>query len=195
MIFYLFRHGETDWNKDQRIQGSTDTPLNQRGWEQARELVPLFKELRPDVIISSDLQRAFNTGKVIAESLNIPIYKDSRLREAFFGEAEGRTLSEIKKEFGEDLWEKFKIYTPEYENIRFPGGESRGESVKRMRSVIDELVEKNQYQKVGIATHGGVVRNLLHSYLEEGIPALQIPNCVTYKLEHKKGQFEVTGPL
>lgn len=195
MIFYLFRHGETDWNKERRIQGSTDTPLNQTGIEQAKSLIPLFEELKPEAIISSDLQRAFKTGKIIADSLGIPIKKDKRLREAFFGEGEGKTLDEVKELYKGDLWEKFKVFTPENEDLRFPGGESRGESVTRMRAVIEELISIGAHEKVGIATHGGVVRNLLHSYLEPGTPAIEIPNCVTYQLEHKKGQFIVTGPL
>lgn len=195
MKFYLFRHGETDWNLERRIQGSTDTPLNETGVKQAESLVPLFEKIQPEVIFSSDLKRAFLTGEIIASKLGIPIYKDRRLREAFFGEAEGKTLDEIKTLYSDDLWEKFKMFTPEYEHIRFPGGESRGESVKRMRSVIEELVVQNNYRKIGIATHGGVVRNLLHSFLPAGTPALEIPNCVTYELEFRGGEYFVSGPL
>lgn len=195
MKFYLFRHGETDWNKVQRIQGSTNTPLNAKGREQAKGLIPLFEELQPEIIFSSDLQRAFDTGSTIANALGIPIKKDQRLREAYFGEAEGMKVSEIKETFGEDIWENFKIMTPEHEDLSFPGGESRRESVKRMRSVIEEIISLGEYKAVGISTHGGVVRNLLHSYLEPGHPPIEIPNCVTYLLEYKEGLFKVKGPL
>lgn len=195
MIFYLFRHGETDWNKEQRIQGSTDVPLNERGVEQAHSLIPLFKKLSPEIIYSSDLKRAYHTGEIVANSLGVPILKDERLREAFFGEAEGKTISEVKQLFQDDIWEKFKIFSTKNSSLKFPGGESRGDSVKRMRAVIEELVSSNQYQRVGIATHGGVVRNLLHSFLDPKTPALEVPNCVTYKLEHRNGSYEVDGPL
>jgi broad specificity phosphatase PhoE len=196
MKFYLFRHGETDWNKEMRIQGSTDTELNTKGLEQAHSLIPKLKDLGLEAVFSSDLKRAFKTGELVAQALGIPIFKEKRLREANFGEAEGRTVDEVKGLYGEDLWHKFRNFSPGDRDIRFPGGESRGESVKRMRSVIEELIANPDYQKVGIATHGGVVCNLLLSYLPEGSPSLKVPNCVVYELSFSGADnYSVKGPL
>lgn len=195
MEFYLFRHGETDWNLEQRIQGSTDTELNETGLEQARSLVPLLEKFDLQAIYSSDLKRAFKTGEIIASSLEIPIYSDNRLREANFGEAEGKTVEEIIKLYGQDLWENFRHMKKDKSDIRFPGGESRLESVKRMRSVIDDLIGESKFQRIGIATHGGVVRNLLHSYLPEDHQSLPIPNCVVYRLHWNLDSFIVEGPI
>lgn len=196
MRIYLFRHGETDWNKEMRIQGSTDTELNVTGIEQAKALIPKLQGLGLQAIYSSDLKRAYKTGEVVAEALDIPIFKEKRLREAHFGEAEGRTVSEVKGLYGEDLWTKFRNYNPNHEDVRFPGGESRGESIKRMRSVIEELIANPNYQKVGVATHGGVVCNLLLSYLPIGSETLKVPNCVVYELHYtSEQQYLVKGPL
>ncbi len=195
MEFYLFRHGETDWNLEKRIQGSTDTELNQTGIEQARSLVPLLKRFNLEVIFSSDLKRAWRTGEIVAQELKIPVHRDRRLREANFGEAEGKTVDEIISLYGEELWQNFRHMSKDKKDIRFPGGESRFESVLRMRSVVDQLIEESKFQRVGIATHGGVVRNLLHSYLPDEHESLPIPNCVVYRLRHEEGNFQVEGPL
>lgn len=195
MEFYLFRHGETNWNLEKRIQGSTDIELNERGIEQAQELVPLLSKFDLEVIFSSDLKRASKTGEIVANALKIPLLQDERLREANFGDAEGKTVEEIIELYGSDLWENFRHMKKDKADIRFPGGESRLESVMRMRSVIDQIIKDPNYQRVGIATHGGVVRNLLHSYLPDDHESLPIPNCVVYRLHYHSGNFNVEGPL
>lgn len=195
MKFYIFRHGQTDWNKERRIQGSTDTELNATGREEAKSLIPLMKELMPEVIVSSDLKRAYETGKTVADALGIPIIKESKLREANFGEAEGLTVDEIINRFGLEMWEDFRRVNPDNLGAAFPGGETRGDSVLRMRSVIEEIKNEGKFKRVGISTHGGVVRNLLHSYLPPHAESVAIPNCVTYLLEFQKEKALVKGPL
>lgn len=195
MKFYVFRHGQTDWNKESRIQGSTNTELNDQGREDAKGLVPLMEKLRPEIIYTSDLNRAFDTGKTVADALEIPIIKEARLREANFGQAEGMTVPEIIERWGAQMWEDFRRINPNNREACFPDGETRGDSVKRMRSVVDEIHAAGEYERVGLSTHGGVVRNLLHSYLPPESESLPIPNCVTYLLEFKEGEVTVEGPL
>jgi len=195
MKFYVFRHGQTDWNKESRIQGSTNTELNDQGREDAKGLIPLMEKLRPEIIYTSDLNRAFDTGKTVADALDIPIIKEARLREANFGQAEGMTVPEIIEKWGAQMWEDFRRINPDNREACFPDGETRGDSVKRMRSVVDEIRAAGEYERVGLSTHGGVVRNLLHSYLPPESESLPIPNCVTYLLEFKEGEVTVEGPL
>ena len=195
MKFYIFRHGQTDWNKEWRIQGSSNIPLNETGMSQAITLAEKFENISIDLVVSSDLDRAFDTGSVVAELKKVEIVKDSRLREAYFGEAEGMKVSEIIEKYGADMWENFRKMSSEFKDQCFPGGETRGDSVLRMRSVVDEYIEKNEYSSIALSTHGGVVRNLLHSYLPEDAKAIDIPNCVLYLLEYAEGEFKVKGPL
>ncbi|MCA0754398.1 histidine phosphatase family protein [Paenibacillus sp. N4] len=94
MLIGLVRHGKTDWNAEGRIQGQTDIPLNKEGIRQAEALAGrLFREERVwDAVVSSDLMRARDTAAIIAEKLEIPLLEgDPRLRERYFGEAEGMT--------------------------------------------------------------------------------------------------------
>ena len=67
-LLFLFRHGETDWNRAGRLQGHTDTPLNATGLAQAAALVERLRPHYLDAVVSSDLQRAWTTGRIVAES-------------------------------------------------------------------------------------------------------------------------------
>lgn len=195
--FYVFRHGETDWNRDKRIQGHTNTSLNDKGREQALELFELLKDSGIEVIYSSDLDRAYETAKIVNRGLNVDVVKTEKLREAHFGEAEGLLLEEIIAKWGQEFWDRFRTLGPKNGDIGFPGGETRGHSVVRMRSVIDQIIQEDNYKKIGISTHGGVVRNLLHSFLSDGHEPLPIHNCVCYILRFNKRDqsFEVIGPI
>ena len=199
MKFYLFRHGQTDWNKERRIQGHSNIPLNKTGQEQALKLREILSHLELDIIYSSDLDRAFETAVIGIGDADIKVEKDIRLREAHFGEAEGMLLGDIVSKFGEDTWNKFMTLDPDDLEISFPGGESRKSSIVRMRAVIDELRRDNKFERVGISTHGGVVRNLLASYLiesgKQGRFDIPIPNCVVYELDFSTGEAIVSGPI
>ena len=87
---YVMRHGETDWNASLRMQGHQDIPLNEAGLAQARAVAPSVARLRPDVVVSSDLQRTLVTAHVIADLIGQPVISDARLRETLLGEWEGR---------------------------------------------------------------------------------------------------------
>lgn len=199
MKFYVFRHGQTDWNRERRIQGHSNIPLNDEGRRQATQLREILSHLNLDIIFSSDLERAYETALIASDGLAIEVIKDQRLREAHFGQAEGMLIEDIIKTFGEDSWTRFMKLDANHLDISFPDGETRRNSILRMRSVIDELIKKNEYQRIGISTHGGVVRNLLGSYLMDKSSGqsfdIPIPNCVVYELSYEAGEFNISGPL
>ncbi|HEU0163727.1 MAG TPA: histidine phosphatase family protein, partial [Thermomicrobiales bacterium] len=94
---YLVRHGETDWNRIRRYQGTTDIPLNATGEQQAAQLAAYLgtHELAPegDAIVSSPLMRAFVTARAIGDALGITeILTDDDLMERAYGVAVGSTL-------------------------------------------------------------------------------------------------------
>ena len=93
----LWRHGQTDWNIANRFQGSTDIPLNETGQSQVIRAGKLLTGLAPTQIIASDLSRAFNTAKALADLVGLEIKKDKRLRETDGGNWEGKTGDVIRE--------------------------------------------------------------------------------------------------
>src|SRR4051812_29193375 len=100
---FLFRHGQTDWNVQERFQGHIDIPLNDQGRVQARGLVPALRQSLIEAVLSSDLTRALETAQIVADALDLPVYQEVGLREAFLGAAQGLTRQEIEEQFGVEL--------------------------------------------------------------------------------------------
>jgi broad specificity phosphatase PhoE len=100
-ILLLIRHGQTDWNKEKRTNGQTDTSLNEIGILQAKDLSFKLQQEHPDItqIYSSDLIRAYSTAEETAKLFALAINKDARLKEMKYGEAEGQIKSEHVKEY------------------------------------------------------------------------------------------------
>ena len=95
MKFYIIRHGQTNWNKEGRIQGKTDIELNEEGIKQAKEAKNILKDYPIDMIVSSTLKRAKKTAEIINEAKNVPIIFKEALEERCFGEFEGKTQQEF----------------------------------------------------------------------------------------------------
>ena len=92
MLFYLVRHGQTDWNRAGKIQGTTDIPLNETGRQQAEQLATVLKErigysaeTRIDAVYASPLARAFQTAEILAKEEKLPLRRLTGLRERDFG--------------------------------------------------------------------------------------------------------------
>src|SRR5579862_1895349 len=95
----LARHGETDWNVERRWQGHADTPLNDTGRAQARSLGEELADEPIDAVFSSDLRRAHETARLVAEPRGLSVIAIPDLRERNFGSAEGLTTEEIQTRF------------------------------------------------------------------------------------------------
>lgn len=151
--FILIRHGITDWNLVRRYQGQTDIPLNEQGREQARGLATMLENTPIAAIYSSDLARAYQTAKIIAEGRSIPVHKTRELRETHFGNWEGLTIEEIREKFPEDV-ERLK--KDPIHGLR-PGGESRGIMFERVKKAVLEIAKKHPNQTVAIVAHEGSI--------------------------------------
>lgn len=181
-VFYIFRHGETDWNKERRCQGHTNIPLNENGLAQAMDLAERLLPIPLDIIVTSDLERALVTGKTVADKKVIPLIIDPRLREMSYGQAEGMLFEDAIQSFGPELWKNLQSFKRENDHVGFPGGETRQISRDRFLQALVHLIENTTHQTIGISTHGGALRNALHSFLPEEHPIISIPNCVLYRL-------------
>ena len=157
----LWRHGQTDWNVENRFQGHSDIPLNKVGEYQASEAAKVLAALRPDRIISSDLLRAQSTAAALAKLTDIKVEINPNLRETDGGLWEGKLASENRASHGE-------LFANWYEGGDDPAGvtgERRSEVAKRAVSVIEKETA-NFSGTIVFVTHGGTVRSVLGSILK-----------------------------
>jgi 2,3-bisphosphoglycerate-dependent phosphoglycerate mutase len=180
-FLFLFRHGETDWNRDGRLQGHTDTRLNATGFTQAEGLIERLRPHRLDAVVSSDLARAWTTGRIVAEGLGIPLIREPGLREAHIGEAEGLFWPEVKRRFGDALTERW--FTDD--DAAFPGGETGLETRSRGLAALRRFVAEQPYRRIGVSTHGAMVRQLMKHALPPGSPPAKTRNTVLYMLRYE----------
>jgi 2,3-bisphosphoglycerate-dependent phosphoglycerate mutase len=178
-LLFLFRHGETDWNRAGRLQGHTDTPLNATGLAQAEALAERLRPHRLDAVVSSDLARAWTTAQIVAEGLRVPLIPEPGLREANIGEAEGLYWPEVKSRFGEELTERW--FTDD--DAAFPGGETGLETRTRGLAALRRLA-LHPYRRIGVSTHGAMVRQLMKHALPPGSPPAKTRNTVLYILKY-----------
>ena len=125
---FVVRHGESESNRDGRFAGHVESPLTERGREQARALGDRLAETPITRIVASDLERARETAAFVRGTRSVPVESDARLREMSFGEWEGMVEAEIVERWAED-WEA--VLRPKAE-FRAPGGESLRELRARM---------------------------------------------------------------
>lgn len=159
----LWRHGRTQWNKEQRFQGQTDVPLDEIGVAQAQRAAQLLQHLSPHYLVSSDLQRAHKTAQELARLTNLEIQLDQDFRETAHGEWEGLTYCELQEKYKE-TYRRWSAGT----EIR-PGdtGETRIEVASRMvRGIERHLAKIDDGETIVVATHGGAARAAVAQLLE-----------------------------
>lgn len=157
----LLRHGETDWNASLRLQGHRDIPLNDLGAQQAEAAAPSVAALGPDVIISSDLQRARQTAEPVSALTGLDVAVDVRLRETLLGDWEGLTRNDVLDGWP-GMWEQWRASSADFAP---PGGESRAEVAQRSHRVVTEL-DAGQYRRALVVAHGGLIVGLTGRLLE-----------------------------
>ncbi|MGZ3725424.1 MAG: histidine phosphatase family protein [Pseudobdellovibrio sp.] len=163
---YVIRHGETDWNRSHRFQGSTDIKLNDLGREQAIKLRPLMQQLQIESVYSSPLSRAYETAELATQELKLSIQKDERLQETNIGEAEGLTMDELLQKFGDDCIVRWRSYDERLLDFRFPNGESKREMMYRVRRAFIDIAQNSNRNSIAIFAHGMVMRALTYIFGE-----------------------------
>ncbi|MET4134822.1 putative phosphatase [Pseudarthrobacter sp. PvP090] len=143
--FALVRHGQTDWNAQRRLQGSTDIPLNDVGRGQARDAVAVLSGYAWDAIVSSPLSRAAETADLLAAGLGLgPARRVPELTERSFGPAEGLQAG------------------PELDALRIPdgfhGAESEDGAARRGLAALEALAEEFRGRRVLVVAHGSLLR-------------------------------------
>jgi 2,3-bisphosphoglycerate-dependent phosphoglycerate mutase len=167
----LARHGETDWNRELRIQGSSDIALNERGREQASALAQELADVPLDAIYSSDLSRARETADAVAATHELEIQLDPRLRERSFGSWEGLTREDIAQ-------------LPDGSRH---DGESDDEVRERVLEAVQAIADAHPGEQVLVVAHGGALNALWHHAVGERVE--RWANCAVYRLAVREGEF------
>lgn len=154
MRLYVARHGQTVWNAQNRVCGVTDVELTEKGIEQAEKLADIVPD-NIDVIITSPLRRAVETGKIVAEKNNIPMYVEELLIEQNYGIYEG-----IDRKDPQFLNNKRNFA------YRYPNGESMMQVAYRIYGFIDKMRKEYQGKNVLLISHGGVCR-IIRTYFAD----------------------------
>jgi 2,3-bisphosphoglycerate-dependent phosphoglycerate mutase len=176
----LVRHGITEWNTLGRAQGVTDIPLSEVGKQQACDMGErLLQEEKWDIMITSDLKRAIETGQIIGEKLNISIsHFDKRIQEINCGEIEGTTEEERIHRWGKN-WRDLSL-----------GMEKSDVVSKRGAEFLEEIVDIYKGKRILIISHGALIGLTLQRILPEKFQKTYIDNTSITLLKHTETKWD-----
>lgn len=178
MEIALVRHGQTDYNRDGRLQGSSDIPLNETGIEQAHTAARLLADESWDAVVSSTLERAAVTADIIAAELGLEVGgRYASLIERAYGEAEGLTKAEAVARFGDD----------------WPGEESFEDLRRRAVPAIDEVAAAHPVDALVIVAHGTFIRAFADHVM--GIETDTPDNAHSVRFTGTPGKWTLTDGL
>lgn len=169
MILYVVRHGETKKNKYGLVQGQTECDLSEFGIEKAKELIPIVRNLKIDVVISSPLKRAYDTASIITEG-KYPINIDDRIIERNWGLCEGASIDDV------DTVKCWNFFVNDDDN----GIERVQDLLKRVSEFLEDIKNRYSDKNVLVVSHSAILRAIhycLHNIPEDGdMSKIDIPN-------------------
>ena len=175
----LVRHGQSQWNLENRFTGWVDVPLSAAGEQEARKAGELLKGVQFDYAFTSALVRAQETLRIILDVIgqpDIPIERDQALNERHYGDLQGLNKDETASKFGTEqvhIWRRsFDVNPPNGESLK----DTRDRVLPYYRAHIEPLVK--QGKRVLVSAHGNSLRALvmtLDNIPQNGIPDLNIP--------------------
>ena len=182
-MLYLLRHGQTDWNIDFRLQGTTDIPLNATGLAMAREAHDRYQDIPLDICFVSPLSRAVQTAELVLAGRDIPMVTDERLHELDFGSFDGMRRADAPE--GHPVYTLF--HTPE-RYVAEGGAEPLESLYARTGAFLADRVAPLQAEgkDILIVAHGAVNRAIINRV--RGIPLARfwetrLDNCTMVALE------------
>lgn len=186
-MFYVLRHGQTDWNAQLRLQGSTDIPLNETGRQQARTAARFLRDQGITQILASPLVRAYETASLVAETLQVPILTDPRLTERHFGLFEGMTIDEVNAH--RDEMREHMNPTVDVDGKHYPhNAEPLPAVIKRVQEAVEDHCGKDDICL--FVCHGIPFRAIARVYLGEMYSS---PNACPVRYEKAGELWTMTG--
>jgi len=157
MRLIVVRHGETLWNRENRVLGHTEIELTERGRKQAQRLALALKDEKVTAIYSSPLRRARETADKIARVHNMGVVTDDALKELDAGELDGLTFNEVMERYGDFL----KEWMEDAPSLRMPGGESLAELYDRTWAALERIVSQHPDGAVILVSHSFAIMSII----------------------------------
>lgn len=157
--YFLLRHGETNWNKNGKLMGRVEVPLNRVGIVQAKRIATVISRLQIDVIYSSPLKRALQTARIVARGAKAPLKIDPLLTEVNFGRWEGYGYEQLVRD---NSYHRF-LKSPA--NTKIPKGETLRDVQKRGIKMLKRAAEERPGGRLLFVTHADIIRALLCHHL------------------------------
>ena len=189
-MIYIVRHGETDWNAQEKIQGKICVSLNKKGREQAESIARHLKNIPIDAFYVSPLARALETASIIAKyHPHAGFTKIPELKEQSFGDLEGKLIADIIHMHPAFDWEKALQY-PDFH----PGnGESLHDIHKRVSRFVKKILKTSKGRTIIIVSHAGTLRILIGALL--GIPIKDLASIHLYNASLSLVEYsDIHGP-
>jgi len=178
--FFLVRHGQTEWNRQERFRGQADMPLNETGREQARRVAERLVGMSIAAIYSSRLQRATQTAQPLAEALHLPIQTLEGLLDIDYGTWEGLSPEEV----AERDPERYRQWLTTPQTVTFPDGEGLADVRHRAMTAIHSLAEQHVGQAIVLVSHKIVNKVILCA-------VLGLTNEAIWRIEQETGAINV----
>ena len=160
--FFLLRHGQTAWNKDQRFRGRKDVPLSDQGKLEAEAVADALADQSVERVYASPLSRSMQTLFPLARRLGQEVIPFDGVIDMNFGEWEGMKVEDAEKEYPE----LFKLWVGSPERITFPKGESLGEVQARAMRSISRLAVEFPDAAIAVCSHRVVCKLIMLGLLE-----------------------------
>jgi broad specificity phosphatase PhoE len=188
MNIYLIRHGESMWNKEQRVQGREDPGLSAAGKRQAKAAAKRLKKEGIKVVYSSDLRRAAQTAKTIADTARAKVVLMPELEEMILGAWQGKTIEEVKKYFPKS----YAAWKRSPSKARIPGWEGVPKFTARVRRAFRSIIGNGGDGNVCIVAHWGVIAAyfsiVMKTDFDRFFKSVRIDNCSINKISYKNGK-------
>jgi uncharacterized phosphatase len=177
-VMGMFRHGQTEWNINLRLQGTADIPLNKTGIDQVAQAAAFIGDW--DVLLTSPLARARHSAEILSPALNLEPVVSERLLERSFGIGEGMTYEQWRQRYAQ------------LESI--PGAESETSVFSRCQKLLDEIKLEHSGKRVLVVTHGALIRFVLNLVTDNELPPKgeRLMNASLHTFRHKE-TWEVDG--
>lgn len=157
----ILRHGETEWNREEKFRGMADLPLTENGLQQAGHAARRIAELKPTVIYSSPLRRALQTAEAVGKAAGLPVHREEGLKDIDYGTWQGLSLPEAYNKYRKAYLQW--LHSPQL--VEFPRGESLPIVQDRVKKLLKFIDENHKDDAILFVTHKVVCKVLVLTLL------------------------------